>query len=243
MGIECRSADREIHALLAPLHRAETAARVTAERSLNKRLNGGCQVPIACYALLEGEQLWLRGLVGQPDGGLLLRAENDGADAEALGERVAEQLLAQGAEAILQGGVRRVTGWRLLLTRPAAECAALAATLAAAGVFSRSRCEGLGPGRRQDSAPPFSNWSATAPWSWSTGRPRAWAWRCCNATGHARRPTRAGSAWAPPLRRFSTTTWRPMAWPPAARTAATTARPCWPCRNWPKPSRARTPAY
>ncbi|MQK16784.1 hydroxymethylbilane synthase, partial [Escherichia coli] len=63
VGIECRSADREIHALLAPLHHAETAARVTAERSLNKRLNGGCQVPIACYALLEGEQLWLRGLV------------------------------------------------------------------------------------------------------------------------------------------------------------------------------------
>ncbi|WP_220812489.1 hydroxymethylbilane synthase [Pseudomonas paralcaligenes] len=102
VGIECRSADSEIHALLAPLHHAETAARVTAERALNKRLNGGCQVPIACYALLEGEQLWLRGLVGQPDGGLLLRAEGRGADAEALGEQVAEQLLAQGAEAILR---------------------------------------------------------------------------------------------------------------------------------------------
>ena len=102
VGIECRSADSEIHALLAPLHHAETATRVTAERALNKRLNGGCQVPIACYALLEGEQLWLRGLVGQPDGGLLLRAEGRGADAEALGEQVAEQLLAQGAEAILR---------------------------------------------------------------------------------------------------------------------------------------------
>ena len=102
VGIECRSADAEIHALLAPLHHAETAARVTAERALNKRLNGGCQVPIACYALLEGEQLWLRGLVGQPDGGLLLRAEGRGSDAEALGVQVAEQLLAQGAEAILK---------------------------------------------------------------------------------------------------------------------------------------------
>ncbi|WP_068825105.1 hydroxymethylbilane synthase [Pseudomonas sp. BMS12] len=101
VGIECRTADAEIHALLAPLHHAETAARVTAERALNKRLNGGCQVPIACYALLEGEQLWLRGLVGQPDGGLLLRAEGRGNDAEALGVQVAEQLLAQGAEAIL----------------------------------------------------------------------------------------------------------------------------------------------
>ena len=77
---------------------------MTAERALNKRLNGGCQVPIACYALLEGDQLWLRGLVGQPDGGQLLRAEARAAasDAEALGVRVAEDLLAQGAEAILK---------------------------------------------------------------------------------------------------------------------------------------------
>ncbi|ATH84122.1 hydroxymethylbilane synthase [Ectopseudomonas mendocina] len=104
VGIECRSADTEIHALLAPLHHRETALRVTAERALNKRLNGGCQVPIACYALLENDQLWLRGLVGQPDGGLLLRAEDRAAssDAEALGARVAEALLAQGAEAILK---------------------------------------------------------------------------------------------------------------------------------------------
>ena len=103
MGIECRSADVEIHALLAPLHHRETALRVTAERALNKHLNGGCQVPIACYALLEDEQLWLRGLVGQPDGGLLLRAEGraPAADAEALGVQVAEALLAQGASAIL----------------------------------------------------------------------------------------------------------------------------------------------
>ncbi|MFV3384049.1 hydroxymethylbilane synthase [Pseudomonas sp. NY15364] len=104
VGIECRSADSDVHALLAPLHHRETALRVTAERALNKHLNGGCQVPIACYALLEDDQLWLRGLVGQPDGGLLLRAEERAAsgDAEALGVRVAEALLAQGADAILQ---------------------------------------------------------------------------------------------------------------------------------------------
>lgn len=75
VGIECRSADVEIHALLAPLHHADTADRVVAERALNKRLNGGCQVPIACYAVLEGDQLWLRGLVGQPSGGTLLVAD------------------------------------------------------------------------------------------------------------------------------------------------------------------------
>ena len=103
VGIECRTADREIHALLAPLHHRDTALRVTAERALNKHLNGGCQVPIACYAVLEGEQLWLRGLVGQPDGGLLLRAEARAAtaDAERLGVEVAEALLGQGAAAIL----------------------------------------------------------------------------------------------------------------------------------------------
>lgn len=104
VGIECRSVDSEIHALLAPLHHRDTALRVTAERALNKHLNGGCQVPIACYALLEGDQLWLRGLVGQPDGTQLLRAEQRAstADAEQLGVQVADALLAQGAAAILQ---------------------------------------------------------------------------------------------------------------------------------------------
>ena len=104
VGLECRSADNEIHALLAPLHHTATALRVSAERALNKHLNGGCQVPIACYALLEGDQLWLRGLVGQPDGGLLLRAEARAAASAAseLGVQVAEALLAQGADRILQ---------------------------------------------------------------------------------------------------------------------------------------------
>ena len=104
VGIECRTTDSELHALLECLNHSQTATRVVAERALNKRLNGGCQVPIACYAVLEGEQLWLRGLVGQPDGTVLLRAEGraPAADAEALGVQVAEALLDQGAEQILQ---------------------------------------------------------------------------------------------------------------------------------------------
>ncbi|MGH8437926.1 MAG: hydroxymethylbilane synthase [Pseudomonas sp.] len=104
VGIECRSADREIHALLAPLHHQDTADCVTAERALNKHLNGGCQVPIACYAVLEGDQLWLRGLVGEPSGGKLLTAQGRAprGDAEALGVQVAEDLLKQGAEDILK---------------------------------------------------------------------------------------------------------------------------------------------
>lgn len=104
VGIECRSADSDLHALLAPLADAATAVRVTAERALNKHLNGGCQVPIACYAELVDGQLWLRGLVGQPDGALLLRAEASApqAQAQALGVQVAEALLAQGAAEILR---------------------------------------------------------------------------------------------------------------------------------------------
>ncbi len=103
VGIECRVGDAELQQLLAPLNHTETALRVTAERAMNKRLNGGCQVPIACYAILEGEQLWLRGLVGEPDGSRLLRAEQRGSaeDAERLGIEVAEALLAQGAGEIL----------------------------------------------------------------------------------------------------------------------------------------------
>lgn len=103
VGIECRSDDAAIHALLKPLHHADTAVRVTAERALNKHLNGGCQVPIACYAVLEDDQLWLRGFVGQPDASVLLRAEQRAHrdNAEALGIAVAEDLLAQGAGDIL----------------------------------------------------------------------------------------------------------------------------------------------
>ncbi len=104
IGIECRGDDRELLALLAPLHHQPTAIRVTAERALNRRLEGGCQVPIACYAELTGnDQLYLRGLVGAVDGSLMLRAETRGAavDAEALGIAVAEELLAKGAARIL----------------------------------------------------------------------------------------------------------------------------------------------
>ncbi len=103
VGIECRSSDTELQALLVQLNDEGSALRVRAERALNTRLNGGCQVPIACYAERENGELWLRGLVGDPDGQRMLRAEARGseADPEALGIAVAEDLLAQGAQAIL----------------------------------------------------------------------------------------------------------------------------------------------
>ncbi len=103
IGIECRSADPRTNDLIAPLHHRDTADRVLAERAMNARLHGGCQVPIAGHALVEGDRLVLKGLVGTPDGSRILRAESEGprADWEAIGTRVADDLLAQGADEIL----------------------------------------------------------------------------------------------------------------------------------------------
>lgn len=103
IGIECRSADPRINDLIAPLHHRDTADRVLAERAMNARLHGGCQVPIAGHALIKGDRLVLEGLVGTPDGSRILRAESEGPreDWEAIGTRVADALLAQGAGEIL----------------------------------------------------------------------------------------------------------------------------------------------
>ena len=105
LGIEIRSDDDELRELIAPLAHADTTLRITAERALNQTLNGGCQVPIAGYAVLEQDQLYLRGLVGEPDGSEILRAEVRGnsADAHELGVQLAQQLLALGANRILAG--------------------------------------------------------------------------------------------------------------------------------------------
>lgn len=103
VGIETRIDDVEVNALIAPLMCPETWIVVSAERAMNKRLAGGCQVPIAGYAILDHGNIWLRGLVGRPDGTLTLRAEVRGKaeDAESLGIALAEDLLSQGANAIL----------------------------------------------------------------------------------------------------------------------------------------------
>ena len=103
VGIECRLDDDELLTLLAPLEHLPTRQRVLAERAMNRALQGGCQVPIGAYAELEGDQLWLRGLVGSPDGRQILHAECRGAasEPEALGQALADQLLAQGAARLL----------------------------------------------------------------------------------------------------------------------------------------------
>ncbi len=104
VGIESRSEDLETLRLLQCLHHSETAARVTAERAVVNRLQGGCQVPIAAFAELSGETLNLSALVGSLDGQTVYRSERSAPvqEAEQLGVRVADELLQQGAAAILE---------------------------------------------------------------------------------------------------------------------------------------------
>ncbi|MCF6202921.1 MAG: hydroxymethylbilane synthase [Methylococcaceae bacterium] len=104
IGIECRVDDKETNGFLYALHDAKTTIRVTAERAMNARLKGGCQVPIAGFAELQGGKIKMRGLVGAPDGSVLYRSEKQGSfnQAEQIGQAVADDLLAQGADVILQ---------------------------------------------------------------------------------------------------------------------------------------------
>lgn len=103
IGIECRDDDSDIHQYLSVLHHDATHLCVTAERAMNARLNGGCQVPIAGFAEIIGDRLHMRGLVGHPNGSVLYRTEGSASldQAEVLGVRLAEDLLAQGAARIL----------------------------------------------------------------------------------------------------------------------------------------------
>ena len=103
VGIECRLDDQRVRQLLDALNHRDTETRVLCERAMNNRLQGGCQVPIGSYSVLEGDQIWLRALVGEPDGSQIVRGEIRGHrdDAEQLGVQLADQLLGDGAKAIL----------------------------------------------------------------------------------------------------------------------------------------------
>ena len=100
VGVECKIDDEQTNSLLASLHDEDTAARINCERSLNAKLGGSCQTPIAAFAELEGDTLNLRALIGTPDGTLVLKA--DGSDhrdrAVELGEAVGQELLEAGAQ-------------------------------------------------------------------------------------------------------------------------------------------------
>lgn len=111
LAIECRADDETILQLLAPLNHLATRLCVIAERAMNKTLEGGCQVPIAGFATIDGDTLSLRGRVGSIDGKTLLKSQNtitlthtadDEQNAENLGNQIAQDLLSQGADQILK---------------------------------------------------------------------------------------------------------------------------------------------
>lgn len=104
IGVECRLDDVRTRQWVTALDDPTTRMGIAAERAFNARLQGGCQVPIAGYAIITGDSLWLRGLVGEPDGQQIVRGEIRGlaTNAVTLGEMLAETLLARGADAILR---------------------------------------------------------------------------------------------------------------------------------------------
>ena len=109
LGIEIRTDDLETREAVSFLNHRDTAYAVRAERGFLKRLEGGCQVPIASFGRTEGEAIVLEGLVGRPDGSQILRAGARGtvADPEGLGVSLAEELLRRGAKEILDEVYRK----------------------------------------------------------------------------------------------------------------------------------------
>ncbi len=103
VGIECRLNDEKTQALLAKLNDDTTSVCVLAERAMNMRLEGGCQVPIGSYAIWQGDKIWLRALVGAPDGSVIIRGErlSTPEHANQAGIELAEELLERGAREIL----------------------------------------------------------------------------------------------------------------------------------------------
>lgn len=105
LGLECHVSNQEINSILIRFNHAITSRCVRAERAFLKRLEGGCQVPVAAYAQIRDEErLVLEGLVASVDGKRVIRdgIAGDPEQPETLGLDLAERLLAQGAEAILR---------------------------------------------------------------------------------------------------------------------------------------------
>lgn len=104
LGIECLSGRTDLVELLAPLNHAVTADCVAAERAMSRQLGGSCQVPLGGHATIEGNRITLHGLVAEPDGSRIIRGNICGNrdEATALGQRLGEQLLGEGAQDILK---------------------------------------------------------------------------------------------------------------------------------------------
>jgi hydroxymethylbilane synthase len=109
LAIELREGDKQTTELIAPLLQTQTQLCVAAERAMNHKLEGGCQVPIAGFAVIQGSELWLRGRVGAIDGSELLHKEmrvEIGSDSNA--QQAAEQLGIAVATSLLQAGADRL---------------------------------------------------------------------------------------------------------------------------------------
>ena len=104
LGIEIRAEDAQIEAMLEKINDAPTAHCTAAERSFLRRLEGGCQVPIAAYARLDGDKIHLQGLTGSTDGGTVIKdsISGDKHEAENLGKELAEKLIEKGAGELLE---------------------------------------------------------------------------------------------------------------------------------------------
>ncbi len=104
IGIECLDSKSDLGEVLKALEHTETKCTTTAERAVAARLQANCQSPVASHATIDGEVLTVDALVAMPDGSRILRRQVSGplVDAEALGSEVAEQLLQQGAGAMLK---------------------------------------------------------------------------------------------------------------------------------------------
>ncbi len=103
IGIESRTDDKQILDIISVLDDKKSRACIQAERAMNNALQGGCQVPIAGYCRLNNDELVLQGLVGRVDGSKIIKQQITGFinEAESLGEKLAKQLLNQGADLIL----------------------------------------------------------------------------------------------------------------------------------------------
>ncbi|MEW6569595.1 MAG: hydroxymethylbilane synthase [Nitrospirota bacterium] len=110
IGVECRTGDNFINDLITPLNHPDTFTCITAERAFLKKLEGGCQVPIAAYARIEeGGKLIMDGLVGSVSGEKMIRghAEGKSVEAEYMGIAMAEDILSRGAKEILDDIYKR----------------------------------------------------------------------------------------------------------------------------------------
>ncbi len=107
LAIECRADDTATRDILANLNHAETCAAVTAERTALAALGGGCQVPIGVFCRRDADRWHISACVARPDGGIILRAQEQGSDVSQLGHLVADKLLQLGARELLaEQGVR-----------------------------------------------------------------------------------------------------------------------------------------